>query len=358
MSKRPELGPNTGGGSDPAAGGGLGRSEAASVGGLGGGREFDLIRSFFSGAGPKPRDDVRVGPGDDCAVVAGDGIVLTADLSVEGVHFRREWLTPFQIGFRGTTASLSDLAAMAARPIGVLASLAIPADDFGSVAAEVMRGVTAAVEGAGGVVLGGDVTGSLGPLVVDVIGVGEASDPVLRSGARAGDEVWVTGELGGAAAAVAALARGAEPDAEALVRFAEPVARVRESLWLHGRSVQSSLIDLSDGLGGDAGHIARASGATLVLEEQNLPIHPAATAAADEAERVRLALSGGEDYELCFTAAPGAVGRIRDEFGRAFGLRLTMVGMVEAGEGVVVLRRRGGEREQLTSGGFQHFRDG
>src|SRR5688572_11312552 len=147
---------------------------------LGPGPEFDLIRRFLPGA-TKPRPDVLVGPGDDCAVVMGEGIALSCDMSVEGVHFRRDWLTPYQIGYRAAAAALSDLAAVAARPIGALVSLSIPQEDAGEFAVELMRGAREVIESFGGVLLGGDTTRSPSGVTIDVCVVGEARDPVLRS---------------------------------------------------------------------------------------------------------------------------------------------------------------------------------
>ena len=158
------------------------------------GAEFDLIRRFLPHAPRLGRQDVRVGPGDDCAVVTGNGIALSTDLSIEGTHFRREWLSPHEIGCRAASAALSDLAAMAARPIGVLVSLAVSETDADEFAVHVMEGIHDAVERVGGVVLGGDLTRSPGPVVVDLTVIGETAEPVLRSGAKVGDEVWVTGE--------------------------------------------------------------------------------------------------------------------------------------------------------------------
>jgi thiamine-monophosphate kinase len=344
---------STGGGENPAAGVSVSAETRPIESRLGPGPEFDLIRGFLRGRGSTGRADVRLGPGDDCAVVAGDGIVLTIDLSVEDVHFRREWMSPFDVGYRAATASLSDLAAMAARPIGVLAALALPASDREEYASEVMRGIVTAVERAEAVLLGGDVTGSRGPLVVDVVAVGEAPRPILRSGARPGDEVWVTGRLGGAATAVAALERGERPDAAAYQAFVAPVARVREAQWLAARSLPTAMLDLSDGLGGDAGHIASASEVAIVLDARSIPIHVSAAAGSPD-QAVRLALSGGEDYELCFTAAPGTLQEAHEDFEAAFGVGLSLVGVVEAGDGVH-LRWPDGKREALIAAGFQHF---
>jgi thiamine-monophosphate kinase len=343
---------------------------------LGPGAEFDLIRRFL-GAGPADgARGVRVGPGDDCAVVAGDGIALTVDMAVEDVHFRRAWLEPAEIGFHAAAAALSDLAAMAARPLGVLASLALGPGDEEEYGARVMAGVAAAATDAGGALLGGDLTRSPGPLVVDIVAVGEAAKPVLRSGARPGDELWVTGRLGAAAAAVAAWLHDHEPSPDARAAFVRPAPRIREALWLAERGIPTAMVDLSDGIAGDAGHIAAASGVRVVVRADALPV-AAAAATLGPAEGVRLAAAGGQDYELCFTARAGTVEGIAGEFGEAFGVELTRVGDVlglgtagegggggggkaggEAGGGVGGAELVDGAGETLVLEGFQHWRRG
>jgi thiamine-monophosphate kinase len=285
--------------------------------------------------------------------VAGNGIALSTDMSVEGVHFRRDWLSAREIGWRAAAAALSDLAAVAARPIGILVSLAVPQADAGDFAAEVMEGCREAAEYAGGALLGGDLARSPGPLVVDVTVVGEAPRPVLRSGARHGDEVWVTGELGGAAACVDALLRGRTPDAAARERFARPVPRVREAQWLLGRGLPSAMIDLSDGLAGDACHLAAASGVAVLLSPALLPVHPAARRRA-RARTLQLALGGGEDYELCFTAPVGTVEGHEAAFRRTFGIRLSCVGRLGGGDGVWFVDAEG-RRTSPGIDGWQHF---
>lgn len=321
------------------------------------GAEFDLIRRFVPRA-EAPRSDVRVGVGDDCAVVAGGGIALSSDMSVEGVHFRRDWLSMREIGYRAAAAALSDLAAMAARPIGVLVSLAIPAEDAGDPAVELMRGVREVTEVLGGTVLGGDVTRTPGPLALDVVVVGEVARPVLRSGALPGDEVWVTGELGAAAATVSCLLRGERPPPAAWERFVRPVPRVREARWLAERGLLHALVDLSDGLAGDAAHLAAASGAAIQLSEVTIPVHPCARqVAADDDGALRLAMAGGEDYELCFTAPLGRVAGHAIDFERETGVRLTCVGRVGGGDGVWWVDAEG-HRTPLGMGAFQHFAEG
>ncbi|HET6765284.1 MAG TPA: thiamine-phosphate kinase [Longimicrobiaceae bacterium] len=323
------------------------------------GPEFDLIRRFLARAEEDgPRADVRVGPGDDCAVVVGGGIALSSDMAVEEVHFRRDWLTARETGYRAAAAALSDLAAVAARPIGVLASLAVRKEDAGTYAEQVMDGVRDAVRSVGGVLLGGDLTRAVDATVIDVTAVGECGDAVLRSGAEPGDDVWVTGALGGAAAWVGGMLRGDIPHPAAREPFAAPVPRTREAIWLRERGVPRAMVDLSDGLAGDAAHLAAASGVAIVLELDAVPVHEGARGSAEsEGEALALALAGGEDYELCFCARAGSVREHVAEFMQRFGVALTRVGRVEAGAGVWRTDARGG-RMPLGMEGFQHFGGG
>jgi len=314
---------------------------------LGPGAEFDLIRRLLDGAsGHHP--GVRVGPGDDAAIVIGENIAISTDMVVEDVHFRRSWLAPNEIGYHATAAALSDLAAMAARPIGVLASVAIGPGDETDFASDLMAGVIEAADAEAAILIGGDVTRSPGPLVLDIVVVGDARAPVLRSGAAAGDDVWVTGSLGAAAAAVTAWLQGREPPAAARAAFARPRPRTREALWLVERQLPTAMIDVSDGIAGDAAHLGAASGVRIVLQAAAVPV-------ARESE-LALAVAGGQDYELCFTAAPGAVQRVAGEFSSRFGVPLTLVGSVEAGAGkaagAVVVDATG---EPMDLVAFQHW---
>lgn len=323
---------------------------------LGDGAEFDLIRRFLAAGPPVARADVAVGPGDDAAVVRGQGIVASVDVSVEDVHFRRDWLAPEEIGYRAAAAALSDLAAMAARPIGILVALALAEGDA-EIGPALMAGARAAADAVDAAVLGGDLTRSPGPIVVDVVVLGEAREPVLRTGARPGDELWVTGELGAAAAAVAAWRRGTAPPAGARAAFARPQPRVRAARWLAGRGIPHAMLDLSDGLAGDLRHLAAASAVQAVLEPGLVPVAAAALAVAGDADAaLRLALGGGEDYELVFAAAPGVVAPLAAAFQAELGLRLTRIGEAREGEGVVA-RAADGALRPLDIQGFRHFQD-
>jgi thiamine-monophosphate kinase len=192
--------------------------------------------------------------------------------------------------------------------------------------------------------------------MIDIVVLGEVDQPVRRRGAEPGDEVWVTGELGGAAAAVRAWAKGAQPSADAFARFARPSPRIEEARWLARNSPLAAMIDISDGLAGDAGHLAAASGVRIVLEEAQIPVSAAARAvSADDAGALALALGGGEDYELCFVArANMSMHATAGLFTRTLGTRATRVGTVREGEGVTLLGRDGTERP-LGVRGYSHF---
>jgi thiamine-monophosphate kinase len=327
---------------------------------LGAGAEFDLIRALLAAAPfPEsgPGSGVLVGPGDDCAVIEGSAEpwAVTVDMSVEGVHFRRGWIETEEIGWRATAAALSDLAAVAAEPVAVLLALGLPPGDARArQTTELARGAAAAAASVGATIVGGDVTRSPGPLILDVVALGRAARPVLRDGATPGDELWVTGRLGAAAAAVRAWESGGRPSDPLRLAFAHPLPRVLEARWLAETGAVRALIDLSDGLAGDVGHIAAASGCRALLSEAAVPVAAGvAEVARDRAEALDLALGGGEDYELCLAAEAGALDPLVPEFQSRFGVPLTRVGRVVEGEGVA-LERADGTLAPL-GGGWSHF---
>ncbi len=309
------------------------------------GPEFDFIR-MVARQGQHRHPLVRVGPGDDCAIL-GD-FAISVDASVENVHFRREWLTAEEIGWRAAAAALSDLAAVAAEPVAELVSIVFPARDRGIFAESVMRGATAAADAIGATLIGGDVAaGEL--LMLDVVVIGKALEPVLRSGAKSGDEVWVTGKLGGAAAAVHAWQSGGTPPPAARLRYAYPHPRIEPARWLHERRALTAMIDLSDGLYGDAAHLSAASGCRIILDTASIPVDVPAGATFDQA------VGGGDDFELCFTAHAGVVEPLRERFEQEFSLNLTRIGQVAAGAGVFE-RSPGGETHEVKRAGYQHFK--
>lgn len=189
---------------------------------------------------------------------------------------------------------------------------------------------------------------------MDVVVVGRSEHPLLRSGARSGDELWVTGALGGAAAAVDAWESGLEPIGLAREAFTQPVPRTREACWLSARADLHAGIDLSDGLLADAGHLAAASAVQVIIDLAKVPRHPALDGMST-AESGRHSTSGGEDYELLFAVAPNSLDTLVDLLSEAFSTRLTRVGNVEAGAGVTI-KTSDGQRSVVDADlGYNHF---
>ena len=311
------------------------------------GPEFDFIR-MVARQSQRRHPLVRLGPGDDCAIL-GD-FAISTDASVENVHFRRDWITAEEIGWRAAGAALSDLAAVAADPVAMLVSLVFPERDRGGFAEFVMRGATAAADAVGATLIGGDVTAG-SELVIDVVVIGSIGEPVLRSGARPGDEVWVTGQLGGATAAVHAWEQQTPPPLEARRRYAHPYPQIAAARWLRQEVTLTAMIDLSDGLYGDAAHLAAASGCRIDLDAATIPVDTASGATFEQA------VAGGDDFELCFTAPAGQVETVRARFEAEFTCPLTRVGVVSAGSGVFE-RASDGSTRAVERAGYQHFKEG
>ncbi len=316
---------------------------------LGAGPEFDRIRAIQRELGGTGWE-----LGDDCAILPPGRrqVVVSTDLSVEGVHFRRDWLSLEEIGWRAAAGALSDLAAEGASAVGVLASVGAPAGTDADALAELMHGVGAAAARAGARVLGGDLS-TAPQLVVDIVVLGRAARPVRRTGAEPGDGLWVTGTLGGARAALEAWRAGRVPGMDARIRFAHPEPRLAAGRWL-ARHGAKAMIDLSDGLAGDARHLAAASDVFIEIDLALVPLAPdvpeAAAAVGESAEA--FAARGGEDYELLVALPPEFGGDAARRLRRSTGVTLCRIGTVSAGEGIRLAR--GGIEVDLQ--GFDHFR--
>jgi thiamine-monophosphate kinase len=291
---------------------------------------------------------VLVGIGDDAAVLApgADPLVWTVDAQVEGVHFRRELLSLGDLGYRATMAAASDLAAMGASPLGLLAALVLPPWVSDADLEELAAGQREAAEALGTAVIGGNLARGT-ELSITTTALGAAARPLTRAGARAGDAVWMAGPVGLAAAGLALLIRGDVVDARspAVLAWRRPRARIGEGLA--AAVLARAAVDVSDGLAQDVGHLARASGVRVVLDEAAL-VGPelVAAAAALGREPLGLALEGGEDYALVVALSAGDA---LEGF--------TRVGEVTAPEGParVALRRRDGAVAALEERGFDHF---
>jgi thiamine-monophosphate kinase len=304
---------------------------------LGPGKEFDLVRTIVDEWGKSAQHI-----GDDAAIITvpeGEKLAVTTDTSVDGVHFRHEWLNHFEIGYRATAAALSDLAAMGARPLGIVIALTLPEADKLSARAL----ATGIREGASAVlcpIVGGDLSSGK-TLSLTVTAFGAVKRPLTRSGAKPGQRVYVTGHLGGPAAAVRAWLAGKEPSERDRARFANPVPRIEPAIGLAERGA-SSAIDVSDGLLADLAHVAAASKVRIEIDMERIPrvngVSPTQAA------------SSGEEYEVVVTAPVIDT----EQFTAEFGLELTEIGRVVAGPPGVDLLKAGDKI--VAPPGFDHFR--
>ncbi|HEY7028597.1 MAG TPA: thiamine-phosphate kinase [Gemmatimonadales bacterium] len=314
---------------------------------LGPGPEFDRIRRIAERLGPRAAT-----LGDDCALlqVGETTLAISTDISVEDVHFRRSWMTDRELGWRATSAALSDLAAEGASPLGVMVSVGVP-EVAGDALERVMEGVGEAASAFGAQVLGGDLS-SAKLWILDLTVIGTAQRPVTRDGAKSGDNVWVTGTLGGSRAALERWLAGGEPDPAARISFVHPTPRITAGRRLAELGAHA-MIDLSDGLVGDAGHLAAASGCAIAIDLAALPLHPAVAEAARLAgvDPQQYAALGGEDYELLVAMPPEFGEPEAQALAAKCGVRFSRVGAVSAGQGATFWRR--GAVVELR--GFSHF---
>jgi thiamine-monophosphate kinase len=316
------------------------------------------IVDFIARVARPVRPEVEVGVGDDAAVVRAVGrrLVASADMLVEGVHFRRDWTTAPALAAKAVAVNVSDIAAMGAEPFGLLTSVALPGGLAAAWVRAFYRAVVRVARHYGVDLLGGDTVGSPGPVVIDVTVLGWTDEPVLRRGARPGDRLVVTGTLGGAAAGLWALANGLADDdpavRRAIRRHRRPAARVAAGRLF--APVAHALTDISDGLAWELKELLESGGMGARLSAERIPVDPAAAAVARRAgvDPLRWALYGGEDYELLAALPPDAVDGVARELGRT-GLELTEVGVVTADPGVRLVRSA--EEVPVDVHRFDHF---
>jgi thiamine-monophosphate kinase len=317
--------------------------------------EFELINRFFSRSG-ETRTDVVLGVGDDAAVLEcppGAQLIAAIDSLVEAVHFP-PGSPPRSIGHRALAVNLSDLAAMGAEPAWALLALALPAADEAWLG-EFSAGLDALARQHGVALVGGDTTGGALCVTVQVLGFVPRGAALTRSGGRPGDAVFVSGTTGDAAAGLlleqSRLALSDALQAQWLRdRFRYPTPRV--SLGRALRGLASACIDVSDGLLADCGRLAHASGCGVDLDYAALPLSGALQAAVGAARAHELALTGGEDYELCFCVPPAKLGAFAQRCPAAeFGW--TCIGALSGQPGARVLR--GESVMQVSPRGFDHF---
>lgn len=305
--------------------------------------EFGLIDWIRARARAHPR--VVQGIGDDCAVlraVERNDLLVTTDMLMDGRHFDLDADGPQAVGYKALAVNLSDIAAMAGLPLAAVVSVALPRQHAARVAQGLFEGMAPLVEQHGVALAGGDTNAWDGPLVINVTLIGEAVPPapVLRSGARPGDRILVTGPLGGSL----------------LGRHLRPVPRVAEALALQRACSIHALIDLSDGLASDLGHILAASGGLgATLDASAIPIHEDARtlAARDGGAPLDRALGDGEDFELCLVVAAEDRERLLEH--PPEGVYLWDIGLIERTPGMR-LKREDGSVQPIRVRGFDHLR--
>jgi thiamine-monophosphate kinase len=295
---------------------------------------------------------VVTGIGDDCAVLRvppGHELLVTTDFTIETVHFRRDWHRPELVGRRCLTRGLSDIAAMGGEPRAAFLSLAVPSDVPQKWVDRFLRGLLDLAKEFKVPLAGGDTAQSAGGILADIVVVGSVpkGKAVLRSGAKAGDHIYVTGELGGAAAALARLTESKSVGARYLrhsYRHAHPLPRVAVGQWLRQRGVASAMIDLSDGLSTDLEHICQESRVGAEIEAAAIP----RAQVGRKRVALDLGLHGGDDYELLFTSAVPVPSKVA-------GVRVTRIGRTTRSAGMRLIGADGKARP-LQAGGWEHFK--
>jgi thiamine-monophosphate kinase len=311
-------------------------------------REKKLIKQIRRSA--RGGQSVVTGIGDDCAVLRvppGHELLVTTDFTIEKVHFRRDWHRPELVGRRCLTRGLSDIAAMGGEPRAAFLSLAVAGDVPQKWVDRFLKGLLDLAEEFKVPLAGGDTAQSAGGIQADIVVVGSVpkGKAVLRSGAKAGEQIYVTGELGGSAAALARLAESKPVGAEYFRHF-RPLARVAVGQRLRQRGMASAMIDLSDGLSTDLEHICKESHVGAEIEAEAIP--RAQVGLGKKRVALELALHGGDDYELLFTSAAAVPSSVA-------GVRVTRIGRTTQSAGIRLIEADGKQRP-IEAGGWEHFR--
>ena len=294
------------------------------------------------------------GIGDDCAVLRiphGHEALVTTDFTLEGIHFRRDWHAPESVGHRCLTRGLSDIAAMGGEPLAAFLSLALPSDLPQKWVDGFVRGLLKLGNRFGVSLAGGDTAESPDGILADIVVLGSVpgGKAILRSGARPGDRIYVSGTLGGSAATLEQMTVKPKSrlNARDFVAHFFPEPRVRLGRALREKRRAAAMIDISDGLSTDLAHICEESGVGAEIREESIP--RAVIGKPAHKVDLRFTLHGGEDYELLFTVPQGS--RIPD---RIAGVTVTQIGHIIRGKKVFITTRNG-EAHELVAQGWQHF---
>ena len=320
--------------------------------------EFGFIDRIREMAPPGPHQ--RLGIGDDCAaqvLAPGELLLTTTDMLIEEVHFRKEWTDMRSLGRKSVTVNVSDIAAMGGEARALFLALGIPPQTTVEELDQFIAGFSEAAASYGAVLAGGDTCRSPGPLIISVTAEGAVPEREMlrRDGAGQGDAIYVTGTLGDSALALQLLRQGRTFDPWLRGRHNDPTARVQFGRALSAEGIASAMLDISDGLLQDLGHILKASGAGAHIEVEALPLSSAFRKELEaSADLVDLALCGGEDYELLFTVPPAGEGRLKS-LAAEHHLPVTRVGTVRDAESGLQVKAPGGAPWKGAGRGFNHF---
>jgi thiamine-monophosphate kinase len=325
--------------------------------------EFGLIARLRA-RWPSLPQAVVVGPGDDTAALRPDLqrlLLFTVDAMIEDIHFRRRWMPARDLGFKAMVQNVSDIAAMGGQPTYALVCLSLPGDLDSGFVDDLYDGLDTGAGEHGAAIVGGDIVSSTGPIAVSVSLLGEVEEAIVmrRSGARPGDVLMVTGSLGDSAAGLHLLEKGETPspaEEPAVARHLRPTPRVDEARILARSGHVTAAIDISDGLAGDATHIAEESGAGVRLYADGVPVGLACAAVAERLglDALDLSLRGGEDYELLVAVHRDAADGLAELLRHETGTPLTRVGEVVASDEGLALVQPDGTESPLR-GAWDHF---
>jgi thiamine-monophosphate kinase len=321
--------------------------------------EFSFIEKLRRRAGEYA--SLSLGIGDDCSVLRvplGHELLTSTDLLLENVHFRLDWTIPQNLGYKAVSVNVSDLAAMGGRPLALYLGLGVPHAFSASQLDLFVDGLFEGLADYGICLAGGDTCRSASGLMlaVTVQGHCRAGQALTRAGGRAGDDLWVSGTLGDSALCLRHLMAGQQCSEALKARHFRPLARLALGQALAEEALATALLDLSDGLDGDIGHLLRASGVGARIELNHLPLSPDFRAhLTRRPDLIDLALCGGEDYELLFSANPQKRADL-ERLSQRMQLPLTRIGRLNAEPGLQYLHADGSDYRPTTRA-FDHFAD-
>lgn len=324
--------------------------------------EFTLLEQLLRDV-PQQAEGLLFGVGDDCAVLAANGMrdwVISTDQSVEGIHFTPQWADWRAIGYRAAAAAISDIAAMGGRPRYLLIGLSVPKSLSVAAITDCFAGMRDRAAEDQMLVIGGDTTGSRGGVLLAVTAIGEVGRgrAVYRRGARSGDLVYVTGTLGGSGAGLYALAHQIQNAGALVARHIRPPNRIAAGQWLASTGCVTSMIDISDGLLQDAGHIAGVNRVQVQIEAVRVPMYSGVSHFAHDVgvDPLQMTVGSGEEYELLFTVAGARGAAFRQLVAgaeRSLGHALSPIGIIVPGTGVTLLSPAG-EPLPIEPSGYAH----